>query len=63
MDKQEEIQDLNKAMPYLRTGVALLIYLVRSKQLEVRAPEEDMIDASYRVADIFLHKLTLDVSK
>lgn len=62
MNKQEQIEDLNTAMPYLRAGAAFLIYLVRSRGTS-RASEEPAIDFAYSVADTFLHKLTLDVSK
>lgn len=61
MDRQAELEDLKKGEPYLRSGLAFLIYLVRAKNIRTE-PEETMIDASYRVADIFLSRLKEDVN-
>lgn len=52
----EEMDDLQKGLPYLRTAVAFLIYLVKAKHMSAE------ITSCYSVADIFIDKLKEDVN-
>lgn len=61
MNREEDRENLAEARPYIRSVVALVLFMRFARTDESPRTEQDLVDAAYVTADRFLAQLEKDL--